>query len=119
MGKTVFRPEEIRKKPGEMMLKLVHSYEQVQKAEEAEEEPVYEGPTIEDLQKQADDFKAKWEVQKQDMLAKAQADADEIVNKAKDAAFDEIKRQTDQAQVIKTDAQNNAASIIKKAQEDA
>jgi flagellar assembly protein FliH len=119
MGKTVFRPGEIKKKPGEMMLRLVHSYEPVQKAAEPEDVPVYEGPTVEELERQAEDFRVQWEAEKKVMLDKAQADADEIVNKAKDAAFAEIKRQTDQAQVIKSDAQNNAAAILRKAQEDA
>ena len=102
-----------------MMLKLVHSYDPVQKAVEEEETPVYEGPTVEELQQQADDFRTKWEADKEAMLQTAQAEADGIVNKAKDAAFAEIKRQTDQAQIIRTDAQNNAATIVKKAQEDA
>ncbi|QTQ12052.1 flagellar assembly protein FliH [Treponema parvum] len=118
MAKTVFRPNEIKKRPGEVMLKLVHSYEP--KVEEVvEEAPVYEGPTVEDLKREADEYRARWEDEKKLMLEKAQAEAAEIVSKAKDDAFSEVKKQSDQAQVIKTDAQNNAAQIIKEAQEQA
>lgn len=118
MAKTVFRPTEIKKKPGEMMLKLVHNYEPVVE-EVKEEEPVYEGPTADDLRREAENFKIHWEEEKQQLLDKAQSEADDIVIKAKDDAFAEVKRQTDRAQVIKTDAQNNAAEIIKDAQEQA
>ena len=53
------------------------------------------------------------------MLAKAQADADAIVAKAEQAAFEQVKRQTDYAQVVKTEAEQKAADIIKNAQEQA
>lgn len=53
------------------------------------------------------------------MLEEAQASADAIVKKAEDAAFAEVKRQTDQAQVIKTDAKNTADDLLKTAHESA
>lgn len=121
MAQTVFRPNEIKACPGEVMLKLVHTYDPVKTVEESEpaEQPVYTGPTVEELQKAADEFKANWEAEKQAMIAKAQAEADEIIKKAKDEAFAEIKQQTDQAQIIKTEAQANADQLVKQAQEQA
>lgn len=119
MAKTVFEPNEIKKRPGEFKLQLVHEYNKPVEAEEIEEAPAYTGPTVEDLKRQADEYRVKWEAEKSDMLAKAQASADEIVKKAEDAAFAEVKRQTDQAQVVKNDAEKKAAEIIKNAQEQA
>ena len=60
-----------------------------------------------------------WEIEKQNMLAEAQARADEIVKKAEDAAFAEVKRQTDQAQIIKTEAETVAQETQKAAQAEA
>ena len=53
------------------------------------------------------------------MLATAQASADDIVKKAEEAAFAEVKRQTDAAAVIKADAENEASNIIARAKNEA
>ena len=108
MAKTVFRPTEVKKTPDTVMLKLVHNYEP-EVEEVIEEEPVYTGPTVEELKKEADEFRAKWEIEKKQMIEQAQAEAAAIVEKAKSDAFDEVKNQSNQAQVIKQDAQNTAA----------
>ena len=119
MAKNLFQPGEIKKKEGEYKLGLVHEFYKPVEEVEVEEVPQYTGPTVEDLQREADEYKARWEVEKQQMLDQAQASADEIVNKAKDAAFAEVKRQSDEAQIIKNDAENKAQEIIKQAQEEA
>ena len=118
MAKTVFRPTEIKKSPDAVMLKLVHNYEP-EVEEVVDETPVYEGPTAEDLKREAEEYKARWEVEKKQMLDKAQAEANAIVEKAKNDAFEEVKNQSNQAQVIKQEAKDNAAEIIKNAQEQA
>lgn len=101
------------------MFKLPHSFEpEVEEVPEIEE-PVYEGPTAEDLRREAEEFKVQWEAEKQQMLQQAQASADEIVARAEKSAFEEVKRQSDQAQVIKTTAEQDAAEILRKANEEA
>ena len=119
MAKTVFHPNEIKSSEEKIMLKLPHDFEP--EVEEVEElpEPEYTGPTVEDLKREAEEFKIQWEAEKQQMLEKAQADADAIVAKAEQAAFEQVKRQTDQAQVIKSDAEQEAAEILKAAQDKA
>lgn len=114
MAKTVFRPNEIKAKPGEVTLKLIHDYSPVEEVEEAPVEE-YTGPTPDDLRREAEAFKAGWEIEKQHMLKIAQASADDIVKKAEEAAFAEVKRQTDQAQIIKSDAEQAASKIIEDA----
>ena len=118
MAKTVFRPTEIKKSSEAVMLKLVHNYEP-EVEEVVEEEPVYEGPTADDLRKEAEEFRAQWEIEKKQMLEKAQAEANAIVEKAKNDAFEEVKNQSNQAQVIKQEAKDNAAEIVNNAQEEA
>lgn len=119
MAKNLFQPNEVKRKDGEFKLGLVHEFVQPQEEIEVEEVPVYTGPTIEDIQKEIEEYKAKWESEKQIMLEEAQAQADEIVNNAKEAAFAEVKRQSDQAQEIKVEAEQKAQEIIKAAQEEA
>lgn len=114
MAKTVFRPNEIKAKPGEVTLKLIHVYSPVEEVEEAPVEE-YTGPTPDDLRREAEAFKAGWEIEKKRMLEIAQASADDIVKKAEEAAFAEVKRQTDQAQIIKSDAEQTASKIIEDA----
>ncbi|WP_298532971.1 flagellar assembly protein FliH [uncultured Treponema sp.] len=116
---TLFQPGELKPKEGEFKLQLVHEF--AKPVEEVVEEvvPEYTGPTADDLRREAEAFKAQWEQEKQNMLTEAQSRADEIVKKAEDAAFAEVKRQTDHAQVVKNEAEQNAQEIIRKAQEEA
>ncbi|MBM7023422.1 flagellar assembly protein FliH [Treponema sp. Marseille-Q4523] len=116
MAKTVFRPNEIKSQKGEVMLKLVHEFKPPEE-KKVEAAPEYDGPTVDDLRREAEEYKKNWEAEKQRMLDEAQASADEIVRKAEQAAFAEVKRQTDEANIIKADAQKNAEEIVKKAQE--
>ena len=118
MAKSVFRPGETKLEGDKVLLPLVHNYAPVE-----EETPViqeeYTGPTADDLRKEAEAFKAQWESEKQKMLSTAQASADDIVKKAEEAAFAEVKRQTDAAAVIKADAQTEAENIIARAKAEA
>lgn len=116
---TLFQPGELKTKDGEFKLQLVHDYAIPEVEEKVEEAPEYTGPTAEDLKKEADEFKEKWEVEKQQMLDDAQAKADDIVKKAEDAAFEEVKRQSDQAQITKTNAEKEAEKIIQDAKDQA
>lgn len=119
MAKTVFRPNEIKAKTGDKVtLQLIHDYAQKEEAEESDVEE-YTGPSAEDLRREAEAFRAGWEIEKKRMLDEAQKSADEIVKNAEDAAFAEVKRQTDQAQIIKADAEKAAQDIITKAQAEA
>ena len=93
---------------------MIHDYSPVEEVEEAPVEE-YTGPTPDDLRREAEAFKAGWEIEKKRMLEIAQASADDIVKKAEEAAFAEVKRQTDQAQIIKSDAEQAASKIIEDA----
>ncbi len=118
MAKTVFRPGEAKNIEEKVMLPLYKDYSPIEEEiEEIEEE--YNGPTADDLRREAEAFKADFETEKQQMLSQAQAQADQILKNAENAAFAEVKRQTDQAAVIKADAENEAANIIERAKAEA
>lgn len=119
MNKNLFQPDEIKTKEGEFKLGLVHTFEEPVEEVEVEEVPQYTGPTADDLKREAEDFKVQWESEKQKMLDDAQAQANAIIESAKNAAFEEVKKQTDEAQTIKAQAENEAQKIIADAREQA
>ena len=68
MAKTVFRPNEIKQKNGEVTLKLIHDYTPVEEVEEVVEQ--YSGPTPDQLRREAEAFKAGWEIENSVCLKK-------------------------------------------------
>ncbi len=118
MAKTVFRPGEMKNEEKKIMLPLVHDFAPVVPEEETVEEQ-YTGPTADDLRREAEEFRASWEQEKQKMISDAQTEADEIRKKAEDAAFAEVKRQTDEANEIKAGAERQATDIVAKAKAEA
>ena len=118
MAKTVFRPGEAKELEKKMVLPLFKDYTPVEEEPEVEEE-VYEGPTVEDLKREAEEFKAQWEQEKQPMENDAQLKAEAIIKKAEDAAFEEVQRQTNSAAEIKAKAETDAAEILTKARTEA
>ena len=118
MAKTVFRPGEAKNIEEKVMLPLFKDYSPIEEAI-VEEEEEYTGPTAEDLRREAEEYKLQFEQEKLQLKADAQKEAERIVKAAEDTAFAEVKRQTDQAAVIKADAENEAAAIIEKAKAEA
>ena len=116
MVKNVFRHGELKVVEDTVVLKLTHNYAPVVEEEVVEVVPEYTGPTADDLRREAELFKQQWEVEKQQLLAQAQAEAEQIIRNAENAAFEEIKRKTDQAAIIKTEAESQAQEIIKEAE---
>ncbi len=119
MAKSVFRPNEFTPVADKIMLKLSHSYVEETPEVVEETEPEYQGPTVEELKAEADEFKANWEIEKKRMLDEAKAEADRIINEAEQAAFEEVKRQTDQGQVLKNQAAAEAEKLLKDAKAEA
>ena len=116
MKKNVFRPAEITKKEDTVVLQLSKSFAPPEEEVKEEEVPEYTGPTPDELRREAEQFKKDWEAEKQAMLEKARLEAQEIISNAEKTAFEEIKRKTDQAAVIKQQAETKAAEIIKEAE---
>ncbi|MCL2231130.1 MAG: flagellar assembly protein FliH, partial [Treponema sp.] len=89
----------------------------IEEPEEALEDfDEFTGPTADDLRREAEMFKSQWEDEKERMFASARAEAESIVTDAQKAAFAEVKRQTDEGQVIKQQAIDEAEKIIADAQ---
>ena len=119
MAKNFFQSNEVKTVDGEFKLGLVHEYSKPVEEVVVEEVPEYTGPTADDLRREAEEFKAQWENEKQQMLLEAQAKADEILKHAEEAAFNEVKTQTDQSQVLKQQTQAEADEILANAKAEA
>ena len=118
MAQTVFRPNQINLKNETIPLQLTKEF--ITPVEEVVEEvPEYTGPTADQLRREAEEFTKKWEQEKLQMLAKAQSDADSIIKNAESAAFNEVKKQSDQALVIKNNAEKEAGDVVSKAKAEA
>jgi flagellar assembly protein FliH len=128
MAKAVFRPEEIILKGDKIVLEpptaypdLAHLAPVEEAAEEIPDVEEYSGPTADDLRREAENFKVQWESEREAMIRSARAEADGIIKEAEAAAFQEVKRKTDEGQALKREAQDEAEKIVaeagKKAQE--
>lgn len=119
MAKAVFRPTEIAKVDEKVLLKLSHDFMPVIEEPEIKEIDEYEGPTADDLRREAEAFKKEWEIEKQKLLESAEKEAQTIIQNAESVAFEEVKRKTDQSAVIKKKAEDEARDIIKQAEQQA
>ena len=127
MTKAVFRPGEVAVGEQKVLLapptafpELSHLLKAEEELEEIPEATVaYTGPTVEDLRREADSFRAQFEAEKDVMYGSAKTEAERIIKEAEDAAFREVKRKTDEAQSLKRKAQDEAEVIIKEANEKA
>jgi len=90
-----------------------------EREEEAELAPAYEGPTADELRREAEAFKESWEREKSELEARAREDAERIVKEAESAAFEEVRRKQNQAQKIRQEAEDEAARLREDARKEA
>ncbi len=123
MAKNVFKPQEIMYLSRKVFIEppriVAEEPVEVVPAVEVEDQKEYTGPTVEDLRREAEEFRRAWELEKQQLLEKAQAEAERIRKDAEKVAFDEVKRKNNQAQKIRQDAEDEAAAILASAREKA
>lgn len=119
MGKNVFRANEVKLTNDYIQLHLSRSFVQEEPEEDIVEVPEYEGPTADDLRREAEQWKVRWEVEKEGIIEAANEEARAIVADAEKAAFEEVKRKTDQAQVLRQEAQDEADALLENARKEA
>ena len=112
MTKHFFRSLEVKSSEDTYMIPLVPIGEVI---EEPEEEEVEEGKSIEELRAERDAFEAEFEALKLQREAELNAQAEQIINNAKEQAFAIIKEKNDEAQLIKMNAEDDARDILEKA----
>jgi len=119
MLKAVFRPNELISVTDKVVINSPTSFSDISHLapeEEVDEDlsavEEYKGPTADDLRREAELFKSRWEEEKARMISSAKTEAENIVKDAQDAAFAEVKRKTDEAQVIKEQADEEVERIL-------
>jgi flagellar assembly protein FliH len=122
MTKVVFRNGELVLGSGAVLLESPErAEEEAASVDIAEVHPaeVYEGPTVDDIRKEAEDFKKHWDTDRESLILSAKMDAEEIVKKAEATAFQTMKRKTGEVQALKQEAQDEADRIIAEARKQA
>jgi flagellar assembly protein FliH len=121
VAKNVFKPQDIMYISRKVFIEppKIVAEEPVEDVEEVEETGEYTGPTVEDLRREAEQFRREWEEEKKKLLALAQVDAEKIRKDAEKVAFDEVKRKNNQAQKIRQDAEDQAQIILAEARQKA
>lgn len=119
MAKSIYKESEVKNNRNIYKIDLTRDFTPAEEVIEIDDSSSYTGPTIDDLKKEADEFRKNFEAEKQAMLAAAQAEADKIIKDAEKAAFNEVKKQSDDAQVINQKAIDNANSIVSEAEKKA
>jgi len=117
--KHVFRPGEIVSLQTRMVIGQVGAEEkgdaEVEEVPEAEL-PEYTGPTADELRREAELFKANWETEREGMVVAAKAEAASIVKDAEAAAFEEVRRKSNEAIKIRKEAEEAAARLVSDAE---
>jgi flagellar assembly protein FliH len=120
VAKNVFRADEILYQSRKVFIEPpkveAPPPEEPEAAAPAEE---YSGPTMDDIRKEAEAFKSRWEEEKARLLAGAQEEADKIKKEAERVAFEEVKRKNNQAQKIRQEAEDEAKRILEEARKQA
>ncbi len=119
MAKNVFRAQEIKNTFRKVYVQPPEEFAPQLVPEEAEEVEEYTGPTADDLRREAEEFQAQWEQEKESMLQRAREEADRIVKDAERVAFQEVKSKQEEAQTIHSDAESEASRIVSEAEQKA
>jgi flagellar assembly protein FliH len=115
VAKNVFRADEILYQSRKVFIKPPQAVEPEESFEEIESLEEYSGPTVDDLRREAEEFKASWEEEKARLIETAREEAETIRKEAERAAFDEVKRKNNQAQKIRQEAEDEAKRIVEEA----
>jgi flagellar assembly protein FliH len=127
--KAVFRPGELILSNETVFLEPPQAYaaaspllgSELEEMNEIDAMPEFIGPTAEELRQEAELFKAKWDVEREEMIQEAKDKAAAIVSAAQVNASEELLRTTNDAQTLKQQAEADAEKILadakRKAQE--
>ncbi|MCL2557339.1 MAG: flagellar assembly protein FliH [Treponema sp.] len=122
MAKAVFRPGELLNVPEAVMIetpvRFANFPEYAPTEAEIEAEPereVYSGPTAEELNREAEEFRLRMTVEGEALIEVAKAEAAEVAKEAAAAAQEERQRAQEEAQACKEKAAEDAQALIEEA----
>jgi flagellar assembly protein FliH len=117
MAKHVFRPTEIVNLHRKVVI------QPPPKKEEVEEEDLTivdeTKDRIDDLKREAEEFKANWESEKNRMIDEARAEAKKIIDEAESMAFDKVQEKTNEVQKVRQEMETEAKKVVDEAEKHA
>jgi flagellar assembly protein FliH len=118
VAKNVFRPTEVVNLAKKVFIDppRVIEKEEPKVVEKTVEE--YTGPSIDDVRREAEEFKARWDEEREQKIQDARAEADRIIKEAEAVAFEEVKKKNNQAQKIKQEAEAEAKQLLENAKKE-
>ncbi len=119
MAKNLFRPMEIVNLTAQKVEITAPVFQMEEELDELADLEEYTGPTADDLRREAETFKARWETEKQQMIRQAREEAEQIRKTAEETAFEEVRRKTDQALREKQELEQEAQHILEQARTEA
>jgi flagellar assembly protein FliH len=119
MAKNVFRADEILYQSRKIFIEPPRVEAPPEEPQAVEAASEYTGPTADDVRREAEAFKARWEEEKARLLSAAQEEAEKIKKEAERVAFDEVKRKNNQAQKIRQEAEDEAKRLLEEARQKA
>lgn len=109
MAKNIFEPVEVIQSPDLEVLDapnfgLLQSVPggsaNIAGSGEVEVDDIYQGPTADELRREADAFRQNWEIERQQMIQSAQRQADDIIEQAKKSADNLIETARQEAEAM-------------------
>lgn len=128
MAKAVFRPGELTQLNEKVVLQAPENFELAHlfppsgaefQDDRIKEEEVYTGPTVEDIRREAEEFRVQWEIEKETMISASKAEAERIVRDAGEKAGRELARKGAEGDEKKRRAEEDAAAIVAEAEKKA
>lgn len=124
MAKVVFRAHEITSNGSRVVLASPTSFEELAHLA-AEEEPaevqtpveVYSGPSVEDLKREVETFKAQWALEREALITSAHLEAERILNEAREKAGAELESRIKEGDDLKNAAAAEAERIKAEAED--
>jgi flagellar assembly protein FliH len=128
MAKAVFRPMELTELNDKVVLQSPEAFELAHLfpsstaeflEENLNEEEIFSGPTMEDIRREAEEFKVQWEIEKETMISSAKAEAERIIDEAHEKAGGELERQIAEGEQRIRQADHEASHIMAEAEKKA
>ncbi len=112
MAKNVFRPFEFKNTLTDIVsIKAPAQFTPVE-PEILEEADEYSGPTADDLRREAEAFKAQWDNDRALLIQEAELQRQDILKKAEEAAFELLRKEKENSLQLRIEAEKTAQTII-------
>jgi flagellar assembly protein FliH len=123
LAKAVFRPSEITVNGSQIILPPPTSFQELAYLAPKEEvvevlspREVYSGPSVEDLRREAETFKAQWALERESLISSTHAEAEQILAASREQAAREAELKEKEGEGVRQAAEAEAQRILEEAQ---